>query len=1390
VNDGLSQNHVTSFAQDLHGFVWIGTAVGLNRYDGHEFKVYTHSHEDKASLSGDAIYALHVDGQGRLWVGTHLGLDRYEPATDSFRHFRGLTGVADELGLYPRTIDSDRQGNIWVAWSGGRSASEGIVVRLDASTGESERFLIEHPPGVEAVFIRAVDPHRIVIISRDSVGTSLSHGFSVTLLDPRTRASRSFSPAGHPGAPAVGSGERHVSFASAGAGSLWIGARGDRVFRLNLNSDELLPYSYDDSLAGAAGSGLVSHVVAGINGDVWVIPTWDRPGSRSGSNTIYRVADGQRPSQKNTLRPAGGCEFSRSFVISSQIDRAGVLWAGLSGSGVCVSDLQSGMFSRIHESSPDLRLSNDFVRSVWKTPEGVLWVGTRVGVNRLDRPRSNVTSFQHQPEVTGSLSNDEVTAILVGRDKTLWVGTQAGGLNRDVGQRGAFEHFRHEAGNPRTIGSDHVSALLEDRAGVLWIAAKGGGLNRFNPADRSFSSFSHRAGDSSAITSNSVTSLFEDSKGTLWVGTEDAGLNTFDRASGRFTAINLGLSEPLNVVSLAEDLAMPGVIWVATLRHGLIRYDSSTHAHKRYTVRNSLLPSDTVYSVLSDDQGALWAGTNRGLVRISVKTEAFRIFGMDQGLQSMEFNSRACFRAADGELFFGGVGGLNAFYPRDITQNNFPARVVITQVRTMNREARSSAGPYRILFRAGDSAPAAALDAGDRDLIFNFVALHFADPSRNSYRFKLEGFEDAWRDAGASREATYTNLPPGPYKFLVKAVTSRGVWSAEDAAYSFTIARPFYQTPWFVYSTLAATLAAAFFASRWRVRKLRLVAQTLQAEVSQRTRELSDALELIRKQADLLRETDSLKSRFITNVSHDFRTPLSVTLGTLTDLRAGLYGQLSMPATQELETVIRNERRLLRLVNQLLAVARLDSGKLRLRVVECDLVALAREIVSAFRGVARQRKITLELIDSAIPLPVFCDPEWMEQVITNLVLNALKFTPPGGRVVISASWDSARERTCLTVEDTGPGIPPVDLPRIFDRFYQTERGATTPHAGIGVGLSLAKEIVELHGGEIHVSSKVDAGSAFKILLRAGYSHFDPAHLAEAVIRQDDPGDLELLAGDLLWEEAESGGPSDESGDRPTLVVAEDDRELMAFLRKHLGATYRVLEAESGTEALQLTRSEIPDLVLSDIMMPGLDGYQLCQELRSNSETDFIPVMLLTARAEMDQKLEGLNCGADDYLTKPFEVAELKLRIRNCIDGRTRLKTRLAASAALDSAKAFAPLPDSADAQFLRRVYTVMRDRAHDDSFSVEQLADGLSVSRMQLYRRLQAILGKPPAEVLMDYRLEHAAQMLAARFGTVSEVAYAAGFKSVSHFSRRFREKFGASPTEYRAGCEPQPSTS
>jgi signal transduction histidine kinase/DNA-binding response OmpR family regulator/ligand-binding sensor domain-containing protein len=1373
VDQGLTQSHVTAFAQDRAGFVWVGTAVGLNRYDGHTFQTFLQSPGQAGALSGNGIYSLLADARGRVWVGTESGLDLFQPADEGFRRYLE-DSARDRLRV--RALDAGEDGDIWAVLSGDES-NGWYVRRLNPATGEARRFSFPRVSTGVVVAIRVIGRDRILAVVRNPQGRTPSRGFAVVLLDSRTGNWSEFA-ADLASSITTGMEDRDLTLAWDGEGTGWIGAPGPYVFRIDMKGERLLPQRYEPALASE--SGLVSHVVAAPDGQVWVIPTYSSPRSKAATNPIYALDPRGAAPRRALLRPSGPCDLGRGFVISSLIDRTGVLWLGLSGAGMCLADLKSGMFSHLHENAASVPLSNNFVRASAKLADGSLWVGTRVGIDILDRARTQLRHVRPVPGDATSLADKSVTAILQDRRGAVWVGTAAGGLHYAPTPQPRFRRYQHSASNPGSISSDHVTALREDREGVLWAGTHGGGLNRFDSAERRFTVFRRRAGDPDSCPGDFLNALLEDSRGEFWVATEDGGLARFDRRTGRFHPVAEINSRTTYLLSLAEDPRHPGVLWVGTLRDGVARYDTASHQAQWFHPGNSLLPSPTVYSLVSDGADSIWAGTNSGLARIDAASREFRIFGVDQGLQSMEFNTLAGSRAADGEILLGGVGGLNAFYPANITQNTAPGQLLIASVRAFDRDGSSTSSPYRSVFRAGVEAGGQthSLPASSRDLIFSYVLLHFADPERNTYLVKLDGFDADWRDVGPAREITYTNLNPGEYRFRVRAVTSRGVRNPQEAVYAFSIAAPVYQRPWFLALAAFSALAAAFRLYRWRIRNLDRARERLESQVAARTGELTEALEVIESQTRQLRESDALKSRFLTNVSHDFRTPLTITLGALADIRNGLYGPLDARVSAELDLVLRNERRLLRLVNQLIDIARMESGKLRLQVAEHNLAALAEEAALLLQPLARHHRVELRAEPSGDVL-AWCDADWINEVITNLLLNAIRFTPPGGLVIVETSREPGSGRPTLSVLDSGAGIPEHELPLIFERFYRAETTESPAAAGLGIGLSLVKEIVDLHHGEVHAQSTPGSGSTFRVFLPAGPAAFDPADLRPGVALTARPSDLAPLVRDLLASNAPLEDEPEAAAEGLTLLVAEDNRDLRQYLLLHLRTEYRVLLAASGDEALRLVREEQPDLVIADIMMPGLDGISLCREIRRSPDTDFIPVILLTAKSTTTDRLEGLDSGADDYLAKPFEIAELRARIRNLLDSRLRLRTQIAARLSLDHAIAQTPVPESNDALFLRRAYDVLREHASRDTFSVAQFADELSMSRMHLYRRLHEIVGKSPTEFLMDYRLERAAELLAARTGNVSEIAYGLGFKSLSHFTRRFRERFGCPPSSY-----------
>lgn len=573
---------------------------------------------------------------------------------------------------------------------------------------------------------------------------------------------------------------------------------------------------------------------------------------------------------------------------------------------------------------------------------------------------------------------------------------------------------------------------------------------------------------------------------------------------------------------------------------------------------------------------------------------------------------------------------------------------------------------------------------------------------------------------------------------------------------------------------LAVAVAGFFLARLWAVRQ-RARRQALERLVAERTATIA-------RQAERLQELDRLKSQFFANISHELRTPLTLTLGPLQEAVAGRFGPVREDLAKQLQVALRNAQRLLGLVDQLLDASRLDAGSLRLRLRRGDLATVARQRVEAFLPLAERREIELSLAAPVEPVEVWFDEVQIEKVFDNLLGNALKFTPRGGKVHVSVAAPPETGRVEVSVQDNGPGIPADQVARVFDRFYQVEAPARRRWPGAGIGLALARQLVELHRGSISVESAEGVGARFTVTLQRGRNHLPPELLDDRPpVRELRPSGTFVLTADLLDETQAAPAVMAESGDdRTTVLVVEDNADIRAYIRRQLEPAYRVVEAADGAEGLAQARSVVPDLVVSDVMMPRLDGNDLFRALRADPELEFIPVILLTAKASAENRIEGLREGVDDYLVKPFDPRELRARIDNLIASRRRLFDRLAATPPRPL-RAREVQVTSADEAFLARVQAAVEERLGDTDLTVEGLAEALACDRSYLLRKLRTLTGETPSGLIRSLRLQRAEQLLRAGAGTVSEVAYTVGFKSVAHFSNAFQERYGERPSAFAA---------
>ena len=1275
VEEGLSQNYVLAIAQDRAGFLWFGTVSGLNRWDGYTFESFAHLPDDPASLSAPTILALHADQRGNLWVGTTVGLDRFDPAANTFERYGHLIGGRRASDPVPiEGITSDRAGRVWFA-----SLADGALHRLDPQTGRVREFRVPGASGqwVSALLIDSAD--RLWVAMQPGQDAPADGRGQLLVFDQCSEIGEDGLPAPREPVSLPVGGGKVSAIVEDHARRLWVASSGGALLRYDPRSGVVAQAVGDSTDRRAFVRGDVRSLAVGPAGEVWALARV--PGSGEGV-ALFRVeaqtlAARRVSLREQVVRPDSGARLERLAV-----DRTGVLWLTANAGGVHYVDVSAGGFS-LHRGAVlgGPGLNGSFVRAVIKRRDGSVWVGGPRGLTRIDRSGSEVR-YSH-PSATGgvALPDPDVRALHEDRDGNLWIATR--GLAVIERSTGTVRHYRHDPGDPRSLSEDQIQVIHEDHEGRLWLGTLRTGLSEFDPRSRSFTHHPGRPDDGAALPSGRVTALFSDTRRQLWVGTA-AGLARMDVSGGAARRLEpvapgtAGLGGAA-ILSIAQSGLTPDVLWVGTEQRGLCRLDLRDQSVRFFTTRNSGLADNTIYGILSDRRGRLWMSTNRGLVCFDPAADSFRTYGPERGLQSREFNAFAFFQAPDGELFFGGVGGLSAFYPNRIADNPHPPAVLVTAVRALDRDARLPQSPAIHVYRHGMPPQPVRIGYGLRDVTIDFVALHYSDAGRNRCLYKLDDYDRDWQDPAGQRSARYTNLDPGTYTFRVKALSGHGVPSNGEATFT------------------------------------------------------------------------------------------------------GRHGSIPPDAL-----AIENANRQLEMVDQLLALARLDAGQPEFRPRDGRLDECVRHAAAPFESLARRQRTRwqVDLPDEGVR-GVF-DEQKIEQVIGNLLGNALKFTPAGGAVTLRLRTATDGWAT-IDVEDTGPGIPTHDLPHVFERFYRGDRAGGHTQ-GTGIGLALAKEYVDLHGGEIRAEGRPGGGTHVIVRLPVS-APADGAVVRDAREREAQGDGPVAAASDASASPLAVVPAADDAAGvgRARVLVVEDHGDMRAYLRKHLAPHYEVLEAARGDVALAQIDVEMPDVVVSDVMMPGLDGYALCRAVKANPDTDFIPVILLTARAGGTSRLDGLEGGADDYVTKPFEPAELLARIRNLLLARERLRARYATrTRGVEIEPTPLPLP-SADAAFVKRLQEVLDRESHEESFDVSVLATRLGVSRAQLHRRVKDVLRSTPAETIIRFRLERAARMLADRAGNVGEVAYAVGFKNLSHFVRRFREQYGQTPAAYAAGRQGRP---
>jgi len=1306
--------------------MWFATEDGLNKFDGAGFTVYNHNELDSTTIATNQIQTICGDRQGNLWVGTNRTLSLYDRRKDCFRNYNIANGTA------VRCICPDNSGRLWIGGYAG--------------------LILFDPSGQKIKYYKAdtAKPDRLQ-----------SNTITCLYIDRLNR--------------------------------LWIGGNSG-LYLYHPATDNFTRFTSNPADPKSISDNVIKAIAEDSSGRLWF-------GTAYGG--LNRLEQDGRHFRRFRSAGTDPRSLSSNRVYAMTPDGSGSLWIGTE-EGLDIFDPQTGAVRRVYgDNRNKYSLKGRAVRAIFIDKHGIYWVGTyQGGVNKYDRNLPFFNLVQYNPFDPLGLSSPKVTSFAENEKGDIYIGTDGGGLNlyhRNTGlvqhlslgyggketdlailalerlgnelwiatfQRGVYvldtrsNCVRHYSrGNrPQDLSSDDIFCLRKDRQGNMWLGSNGKGVLRYDPRTGVFQRFGPVVIDGAenrSISNGFIRAIEEDDAGNIVIGTVGSGVVVFDPAhnSGHLlNRANTGL--PLDEATTLH-LNSKGIIWAGTPNGGLCRLEPSTRRFVNYSERQGLANA-VIYKILEDDAGKIWVSTNKGISCFDPDKKTFKNYTAHNGLQQSSFYLGAGLKTRAGELFFGGTEGLNYFLPGEIADNRNVPAVVFTDLKIGGHSVvpdKDAAIKEHI-----SVAREISLDY-KQNFSVDFTALDFTTPQDNRYLYRLVGLDRSWTELGASRTAVFTNLYPGSYHLEVRAKNSNAAWTSPAATIKIVVRPPFWLTG-YAYATYFLLAGLILWAIRYRgVRRLKN-----KFAIEQERLRMKQMIEQERLEAERLHEFDQLKIKFLTNLSHEFRTPISLIMGPIERLGE----KESDPDKQrQLTMVQRNARRLLNLVNQLLDFRKLEEHEQRLDCTEGDIVPFLQEAAEAFRDIADRKQIHFDFKTHLQEFYTFFDRDKIERVLFNLLGNAFKFTGKEGRVTLELRQAYFSQHLEIIIADTGIGMSAEERQHIFDRFFQANTGAGIMNQGSGIGLSITKEFVRLHGGTIEVESEPGKGSIFTISLPL-----------EVISHTVEKGPIPAVGTERQQEQANIIAVPVAGIDKLTVLLVEDNEDFRCYLKESLQPFYKIIEAADGKEGWQKILSGNPDIVVSDISMPNMDGIELSRKIRSDKRVSHLPIILLTALTEGTYQLRGLETGASDYLTKPFSFEILNIKIRNMVLLNRRLKETY--SRRLNVETPIAEV-ESEDEKLLLKVSQYIEANLDSPDLSVEELSKHVYMSHASLYRKIADLTGETPVEFIRSVRLNKAADLLERTEMKISEIGYAVGFATPNYFTRAFKAKFNCSPSEYVA---------
>lgn len=1334
--DGISQSEIYAFLEDSRGFMWIGTVDGLNRYDGYNIEVFNTDRNDPHSLSNNTIRCLKEDHLGRIWIGTDDGLNFYDPKTELIYQMN-ISSSNAIFSVWSLFVQNEHllvgtNNGLWVTAIS--SASKDII------ESEFHKINVFSKNADIIPFVRSIVKSKyggLWIQTSNNISRVAFHQFSdeIVILEDLT----------------ITSIHNHTAAIEDSTGNLWIASSDDGLARYNPENGETILFTGRKN--GLTMLNKCSALAVDHKGNLWV-GTLDKGISYARTESLN---DDDIPFTSYQNIPGNSSSLNSNLIYSLYVSHDNLLWVGTIGSGINIYNPNRKKFHHYKfYSSYDEKPKSNFIRSVYVDNQNTIWLGTHNdGLYILNRENGKFQKLGFESLPVFHMYKFAEDKIFICSGQGLYLVQIINNSFRIISDNVAFSE-------------DPVFNIVQSKKGVFWYASLSGvgRMEVINGKIQVDAFFSTNTKPYISV-ANSRVLHYDEKFNQLLVGTEGGGLNILALDEDHYPLKGVVYKKNTLAGSISNNYIRSiikdseGNIWIGTYEglNCMIRDTITGNLSFKVYTRYDGLPNNMIQLLVEDDNRHLWIGTNGGLSKFIPETNEYINYTVNDGIQSKEFSEHAVFKKIDGEIIVGGINGINTFYPDQVTVNSIKPLTTITGFYLFNDKVKplEKIGRKTPLEKSITLTDTLILSPKMRNIGFEFSSMIFPNAEKVKYAYKLDGFENEWHiTSSANRIANYTNLRHGKYKFMVKATNPDGIWDAPKEIY-IDIRTPFKFTIFaYILYTLVVVLLFTYFSLRYTTKK-KLV---LQSEHSEE-----------------LHKLDELRTRFFINVSHDLRTPLTLITGPLNNLLQDT--SLDRKIVENLLLIKRNVKRLSFLVEQLLDIRKSETGKLTPRLEVEDLVSFSRKEAAHFTYALKKKGLKLKIIASDERIIARFDTDMISKVLFNIISNAIKYTERGGieiRIGRIYKEDQMGLQDALfssyakvEISDTGKGISSDKMEKVFDRFYQDQ--SQNEH-GYGIGLSHTKDLVEAHQGFVELESTKDVGTVIRFFLPD----------IDINVEKESPGissteDLYIRSDRVVEEDKTS---SDNKA--KTILIVEDNDDMLQFIKNELKPDYNILLASDGVEGLKVAKSKVPDLIISDIMMPNMDGIEYCQKIKSSIKTCHIPLILLTAKIDVETKYKGIEIGADDFIPKPFEVEYLKLKVKNLLQSREELRKLFQKSYSIEPSTLAVT---SLDEKFLISLRNAIDERMSDAEFSISTLETEMAMSHASFYRKIKSLTGESGQELLQNMRLKRAKQILSENKGLrISEVAYMVGFTNSKYFSKCFKKKFGYTPSEIASSEE------